>query len=120
MPCDLSHLLRGSRCSCFSHDPFQLVNSRVADLAGRLRELNCSRQFVLESHQRHPRRVRMDNPDAQTFAVIIATNLAVTSIHYCLLHYFDIAESGSPASVSKCSSNVHGRHQPDQRTTHDT
>ena len=63
----------------------------------------------------------MDNPDAQTSEVIIIIiGLVATTILDCLLHYSNIATSGSLASAFVCSSSVHGKHHADQRTVHGT
>ena len=119
--CGLSRPPRGSRCSCFAHGFFQLVNSRVIGLASRPKVQSCSRRFGQGNRQHRQRRVRMDNPDAQTsVVVIIAIGLVTTFILDGLQHYSDIAASGSPASVFGCSSIVHGKLHADQRTVHGT
>ena len=91
--CGLSRPPRGSRCSYFVHGLFQLVNLRAVGLASKLKELYCSRRFVI-------------NP----------ATFSHESLQYC----FDIAESGSPASASGCSSVVHGRLLVNQRIIHGT
>ena len=114
--CDLSRPPRGSRCSYFEHGPFQLVGLREAGSADRPRELNYSRRFELKNTQRRPGIVRRGNLDAQTSKAIATDPIAMSK----LLHYFDIAESGLPASASICSSIVHDRLHVDQRTAHGT